>query len=174
MLHRYFLPGGRARGSPYKALPLYKQNVSVARQHVTILANFVEVWLAMEGHDNPVGINLLTKVQMPSQRVCDIGYLRTTYRDAVGGLGYRCSAEPVDAYVKKGGGVADTVDRRCLCNALHSNIGLPQVRDEGAELPLVTSGDDLVSLGTFLAGRTGYSAADVIAHLLAGTSATAA
>ena len=403
VLHRYFLPGGRARGAPYKALPLYKQNVSVARQHVTILANFVEVWLAMEGHDNPVGINLLTKVQMPSlaslygamlagvdyvlmgagipreipgaldalaehrparirldvdgagsadpfyldfdpavqwpdhgaplkrprflpvisasslattlarkatgrvdgfvvegptagghnapprgeprftddgepvygerdvvdlgkirdlglpfwlaggtgspeameaalaagaagvqvgtlfaycdesgltheirarvlaavsagrvrvrtdprasstgypfkvvevdgmpsqndtrERVCDVGYLRTTYRDAGGKLGYRCSAEPVDAYVKKGGDVADTVGRRCLCNALLSNIGLPQERDEGAELPLVTSGDDLVSLGTFLAGRTGYSAADVIAHLLAGTSATAA
>jgi NAD(P)H-dependent flavin oxidoreductase YrpB (nitropropane dioxygenase family) len=31
-----------------------------------LLANFVEVWLAKEGHDGPVGINLLTKVQMPN------------------------------------------------------------------------------------------------------------
>jgi nitronate monooxygenase len=31
-----------------------------------MLANFVEVYLAKEGHGNPVGINLLTKVQMPN------------------------------------------------------------------------------------------------------------
>ena len=31
----------------------------------TVAANFVEVFLAKEGHDNPVGINLLTKIQLP-------------------------------------------------------------------------------------------------------------
>jgi nitronate monooxygenase len=31
----------------------------------TIAANFVEVFLAKEGHDHPVGINLLTKIQLP-------------------------------------------------------------------------------------------------------------
>ncbi|MCP4896140.1 MAG: nitronate monooxygenase [bacterium] len=31
----------------------------------TIAANFVEVYLAKEGHNNPVGINLLTKIQLP-------------------------------------------------------------------------------------------------------------
>ena len=45
------------------------------RQHVlsdpedliqdTVAANFIEVFLAKEGHDNPVGINLLTKIQLP-------------------------------------------------------------------------------------------------------------
>jgi nitronate monooxygenase len=54
------------RGSAYKLLPMYKQVVSAARQRVTVLANFVEVSLAKEGHDGVVGINLLTKVQMPS------------------------------------------------------------------------------------------------------------
>jgi NAD(P)H-dependent flavin oxidoreductase YrpB (nitropropane dioxygenase family) len=33
---------------------------------VTIAANYVEVWLAKEGHNGKVGINLLTKVQMPT------------------------------------------------------------------------------------------------------------
>ncbi len=33
--------------------------------HETIAASFVEVFLAKEGHDNPVGINLLTKIQLP-------------------------------------------------------------------------------------------------------------
>src|SRR5690606_17836489 len=32
----------------------------------TVMANFVEVWLAKEGHQNPVGMNLLEKVQMPN------------------------------------------------------------------------------------------------------------
>ena len=31
----------------------------------TVAANFVEVFLAKEGHDNPVGFNLLTKIQLP-------------------------------------------------------------------------------------------------------------
>ena len=31
----------------------------------TVAANFIEVFLAKEGHDNPVGINLLTKIQLP-------------------------------------------------------------------------------------------------------------
>ena len=45
---------------------MYKQRVSDSRQRITMLANFVEVWLAKEGHSGAVGINLLTKVQMPN------------------------------------------------------------------------------------------------------------
>ena len=66
VLRQYFLPGGRAANAPYKMLPMYKQHVAVTRQQVTMLANFVEVWLAKEGHTGVVGINLLTKVQMPN------------------------------------------------------------------------------------------------------------
>jgi NAD(P)H-dependent flavin oxidoreductase YrpB (nitropropane dioxygenase family) len=66
ILARYFKPAGRAPGTPYKLLPMYKQSVSNGRQQVTMLANFVEVWLAKEGHAGPIGINLLTKVQMPN------------------------------------------------------------------------------------------------------------
>ena len=36
------------------------------RAQITMMANFVEVWLAKEGHGNPVGLNLLTKIQMPN------------------------------------------------------------------------------------------------------------
>ena len=393
-LDRYFLPRGRRAGAPYAMLPMYRRSVSVDRQQVTMLANFVEVWLAKEGHDGMVGVNLLTKVQMPNlaslygamlagvdyvlmgagipreipgaldalarhdpasmrmdvegdsaasptflafdprehwtpskalarprflpivsanslaatlarkasgrvdgfvvegptagghnapprgeprfnadgeplygerdlvdlakmrelglpfwlaggrasagavhaarelgaegvqvgtlfaycaesglaptvrdavlagivqgttrirtdprasptgypfkvvevegmprqddarERVCDLGYLRTAYRTPTGKLGYRCPAEPVESYVAKGGDAADTVGRRCLCNGLAANIGLPQRREGGEELPLVTSGDDLASIVT-LASRSGeYTVADVIAHLL--------
>jgi len=66
ILRRYFNPSGRAPGVPYKLLPMYKQSVSVARQRVTVLANFVEIWLAKEGHSSPIGLNLLTKIQLPN------------------------------------------------------------------------------------------------------------
>ena len=397
IIRRYFLPNGRAAGTPYKMLPMHKQVVSIARQQLTMLASFVEVWLAKRGHNRPVGMNLLTKVQMPNLptlygamlagvdvvlmgagipreipgvldafaehraasikldvvglppgatetltfdprehfpnadaplsrpkflaivsahslattlarkangrvdgfiiegptagghnapprgeltlndrgepvygerdrvdldkirelglpfwiaggvgspdglcaalaagaagvqvgtlfaycdesglapeikahvlaavrrddvriltdprasptgypfkvvdvdgldsqsdsrvRVCDLGYLRTPYHSPTGKLGYRCPAEPVDAYVAKGGDIADTIGRRCLCNGLAANIGQPQHRDGVVERPLVTSGDDLVSLSGFLGGRERYAAADVIDHLLSG------
>ena len=402
VLQRYFHPEGRAPGTPYKSLPTYKQVVSAARQQLTMLAAFVEVWLAKEGHTNPVGINLLTKVQMPNlatlygamlagvdvvlmgagipreipgaldalalhqpasirfdvegaggdaeyltfdpaehgvpesmgplarpafypivsanslamtlarkangrvdgfivegptagghnapprgtltlsdtgepvygerdavdlskmrelglpfwlaggtgspdgldaaraagaagiqvgtlfafadesgitpalksqvlqgvtrgtvhvrtdprasptgypfklvevdgaesdfqsctrERICDLGYLRVAYRRDDGRLGYRCPAEPVEAFVTKGGTVAETEGRRCLCNALLANIGLGQLRSNGEdELPLLTSGDDLVGLAPFLNGRTAYGVDDVLAYLLRGTA----
>ena len=400
ILRRYFRPGGRPAGVPYKAFPMYKQVMSDARQRVTVLANFAEVWLAKEGHDGPVGLNLLTKVQMPNlpslygamlagvdvvimgagipreipgvldafaehrparlrfeieglardeaeyldfdpsscsspalrerplrrpvfiaivsaaslaatlarksngrvdgfvveaptagghnapprgelklnergepvygerdvvdlekmrelglpfwlaggagspeglrsalaagaagvqvgtlfaycaesglasdlksrvlgaladgtvklrtdprasptgypfkvvelpgdaervaarQRVCDLGYLRVAVRTSEGRTAYRCSAEPVEAYVAKGGDVADTVGRRCLCNGLTANIGQAQLRTDTneEEIPLVTSGDDLLSLERFAASRPGYTAAEVIRYLFA-------
>ena len=66
ILRKYFKPNGRAPNEPYAALPMYKQAVSKFRDQVTIAANYVEVWLAKEGHQGKVGINLLTKVQMPT------------------------------------------------------------------------------------------------------------
>jgi len=106
------------------------------------------------------------------QRICDLGYLRTPYRRPDGGLGFRCSAEPIDQYVAKGGDAADAQGRVCLCNALSAAAGFPQIQRGGApEPPVVTSGDDLPSIARFLrAGRAGYSAAEVVEDLLAGAA----
>lgn len=68
-LRRFFRPEGRAPDEPYQLLPMYQQVVSRARQQLTMLASFVEVHLAKEGHEGPVGINLLTKVQLPNLAV---------------------------------------------------------------------------------------------------------
>lgn len=100
------------------------------------------------------------------ERVCDIGYLRVAYAKPDATIGYRCSGEPIDQYVAKGGKLDDTVGRRCLCNSLVATIGLGQLRDHGVvEPPLVTSGDDLLSIKRFLGDRVEYTAADVIAYL---------
>lgn len=102
------------------------------------------------------------------KRICDLGYLRHAYKKADGSVGQRCPAEPVDDYVKKGGTVEETVGRKCLCNALMADVGMPQVQaDKEVEKPLLTAGDDLNLLGRILKpGQISYSAKDVIAYLL--------
>jgi len=101
-------------------------------------------------------------------RTCDLGFLREAYAQADGRIGYRCSAEKVPCYVSKGGVAEDAIGRKCLCNALLANIGLAQIRPDGSvEPPLVTLGDDVNTVGRFLApGRTSYSAADVVGAIL--------
>lgn len=102
------------------------------------------------------------------ERLCDLGYLREAVRSGDGTLDYRCAAEPVDAFLAKGGTLEQTKDRQCLCNALTACIGLPQTRVDGFQEPaIVTSGDDVKHLAHFLGDRTHYAASDVIAYLTA-------
>lgn len=61
---RYFLPDGRPAGKPYRPVPRLVLNQSRSGQELAVVANFVEVWLAKEGHDGAVGINFLEKIQM--------------------------------------------------------------------------------------------------------------
>lgn len=104
----------------------------------------------------------------PRERKCDLGYLRVPYARPDGRLDYRCSSEPIKDYVRKGGTVEATEGRKCLCNALASDIDLAQIRDNGEPEPaIVTSGDDLQAIQCFLAGRTSYHATDVLEYLLA-------
>jgi NAD(P)H-dependent flavin oxidoreductase YrpB (nitropropane dioxygenase family) len=101
-------------------------------------------------------------------RLCDLGYLRVPYQRGDGRLGYRCPAEPVEVYLRKGGAAEDTIGRRCLCNGLTATIGLAQRRAGGsAEPALVTLGQDLGFLpGLVAAAGTSFGAADVVAYLL--------
>jgi nitronate monooxygenase len=108
------------------------------------------------------------EIYLARPRVCDLGYLRETYRTPEGKIDYRCSGEPLSVYISKGGKPEDTVGKRCLCNALLATIGHPQVRNGNlTEAGVVTSGNDLVTIGRFLANdKIGYNASDVIANLL--------
>jgi NAD(P)H-dependent flavin oxidoreductase YrpB (nitropropane dioxygenase family) len=102
-------------------------------------------------------------------RICDLGYLRHPYRKPDGTVGYRCPAETPASFLRKGGTEAQMRGRKCMCNFLSTTVGLGQVRPKsGAELPLVTAGDDLATIAQFLPpGRDTYSAADVLRQLLA-------
>ncbi|MGW6705508.1 nitronate monooxygenase [Streptomyces sp. NPDC054956] len=108
------------------------------------------------------------EVAAARRRVCDLGFLRTPVRGPRG-LVYRCAAEPVAAYVRKGGDAADTKGRQCLCNGLLATIGLAQRRPHGrVEPPLVTIGKDLSFLAELAPNAEPYAAADVVRWLSAG------
>ncbi|MEV7519839.1 nitronate monooxygenase [Streptomyces sp. NPDC091371] len=108
------------------------------------------------------------EVAAARRRVCDLGFLRTPVRGPRG-LVYRCAAEPVAAYVRKGGDPADAKGRQCLCNGLLATIGLAQRRPGGrVEPPLVTIGKDLSFLPELSPAAEPYAAADVVNWLAAG------
>ncbi len=101
-------------------------------------------------------------------RVCNLGYLRTTYLTPEGGLGYRCAGEPEAHFLKKGGTPEETEGRKCLCNGLLANIGLPQQRPGGyREQPLLTLGEGVEAVRQLIGGdHRSYTAAEVIGFLL--------
>ncbi len=114
------------------------------------------------------GTSSAFNIYQERKRVCDLGYLREAYAPEDGKIAYRCSAEPVENYVMKGGKAEDTVGRKCLCNALMANVGHAQVRkDHAVEPPLITVGDDLNTVKQYLApGQESYSAVHVVETLL--------
>ena len=101
-------------------------------------------------------------------RLCDLSYLRVAYERKPGAVGYRCPAEPVDTFVRKGGDIADTVGRKCLCNGLTANVGLGQTRKDGyQEAAVVTLGADLDGVTEMLLNLPdGWTAAQAVDHLL--------
>ena len=106
-------------------------------------------------------------------RRCDLGFLRHAYRRADGTFGYRCPAEPVEDFVRKGGALEETQGRECVCNGLLATIGLPQIISQNeVSLPLVTAGNEIAHIARFLRpGQDSYNAAQVVGDLLGQASA---
>ena len=102
------------------------------------------------------------------KRNCDLGYLRHAYRKPDGAHGYRCPAEPMEDFIRKGGTPEDTHGRECVCNGLMATIGLAQISSENIlDLPLVTASNEVAHVARFLKpGRDSYPAAEVIERLL--------
>lgn len=80
ILERYFIPGGKPDTQPYRPMPLHAKDEPRELVELTVAANFVEVTLAREGHDHPVGINFLEKIQVP--------HLPSLYGAMLAGVGY--------------------------------------------------------------------------------------
>jgi len=63
---RYFIEGGKAAEVPFKSNPVSSLKPSRHLLELLIVSNFVEIYLAKEGHDGVVGINYLEKIQLPN------------------------------------------------------------------------------------------------------------
>jgi nitronate monooxygenase len=66
VIRNFFIPGGKPPSAPFKLTAMPTLRPRPALVGLTVLANFVEVFLAKEGHDGPVGINYLEKIQLPT------------------------------------------------------------------------------------------------------------
>lgn len=90
VLETYFVPGGIGPDAAYR--PVLRHTLSSARplQELTVVANFVEVWLAKEDHDGVVGINYLHKIDLPLPASC--------YGALLAGVDYVCvgAGSPAD------------------------------------------------------------------------------
>ncbi|UWZ82739.1 nitronate monooxygenase [Occallatibacter riparius] len=80
ILDEFFIAGGKPATQPYPALPLHSHRQPRKLVELCMAANFAEVFLAREGHQNPVGINFLEKVQLP--------HLASIYGAMLAGVGY--------------------------------------------------------------------------------------
>ncbi|MDH3982468.1 MAG: hypothetical protein OES84_06135 [Kiritimatiellaceae bacterium] len=57
VLEAFYISGGMPKESPYRPIPMQTLAGHHDHQELCIIGNFVEVFLAREGHANPVGIN---------------------------------------------------------------------------------------------------------------------
>jgi nitronate monooxygenase len=62
---RFHIPGGKPENQSYVRLPLHVKDNPREMQELCIVSNFVEVFLAKEGHTNQIAINYLEKIQVP-------------------------------------------------------------------------------------------------------------
>lgn len=64
IVRRYFVPGGIKAGQPFRPVPQLGLRPNAAGTELTVAGNFVEVYLAKQGHNGLVGINYLEKIQL--------------------------------------------------------------------------------------------------------------
>ena len=101
ILDRYFVEGGKEEEAPFKSKPILSKSPSRALDELTVAGNFVEVYLAREGHANPVGINYLEKIQLPT--------LPSLFGAMLAGVGYVCMGAGIPTAIP---GILDRLAQR--------------------------------------------------------------
>lgn len=107
IIKTYFVEGGRAPGEAFKAAPVFSATPSRRNSELGVLAGFVEVFLAKEGHAGLVGINFLEKIQLPTPS--------TLYGALLGGVDY----------VLVGAGIPRSIPSMIDALVLHEQVQLP-------------------------------------------------
>ena len=58
IMDRFFIEGGREDGKPYLDVPKLSIKGNLFSNKLLAVASFVEVWLAKEGHNGLIGMNI--------------------------------------------------------------------------------------------------------------------
>jgi nitronate monooxygenase len=106
----YYIAGGKEVSVPYPLMPMHQRRDLRKVVELCIVSNFVEVYLAREGHKNPVGINFLEKVQMP--------HLASIYGAMLAGVGYVLMGAGIPLHIP---GVLDAL---CLHNVAEYKLSV--------------------------------------------------
>jgi NAD(P)H-dependent flavin oxidoreductase YrpB (nitropropane dioxygenase family) len=70
ILRTYYVPGGLPPEAPFRPVLRFTLRPAPALRELTVAANFVEVFLAKQGHPGPVGINYLRKIELALPYAC--------------------------------------------------------------------------------------------------------
>jgi nitronate monooxygenase len=114
----YFVPGGKPSGTAYPIAPMHQKRDPRKLVELCVVSNFVEVFLAREGHKNPVGINFLEKVQLP--------HLPSIYGAMLAGVGYVLMGAGIPLHIP---GVLDAFAAHHPAEYKLSVVGAPQGMD---------------------------------------------
>lgn len=117
----YFVPGGKPEVAPYPTTPMHQCREPRKLVELSMLANFVEVFLARQDHSNPVGINFLEKVQLP--------HLASIYGAMLAGVGYVLMGAGIPLHIP---GVLDAFAAR---NPAEYKLSLAGTVSPGTESP---------------------------------------
>ena len=136
----FFIPGGKPPNAPFKLTAMPTIRPRPALVELTVLANFVEVFLAKEGHDGPVGINYLEKIQLPTlpsifgAMLANVDYVLMGAgipRAIPGVLDFLASGEPVQLRIDVEGALPgeehrSAFDPRSFCRGVVPPLKRPQ------------------------------------------------
>ena len=64
IMDRFFMEAGRQEGKPYLDVPKLSIKGNLFSNKLLAVSSFVEVWLAKEGHNGLIGMNILEKIQL--------------------------------------------------------------------------------------------------------------
>jgi len=95
------------------------------------------------------------------ERYCKYGYLVEVYKKEDDKLDFRCPAELVENYVRKGGKIEDTKGKVCLCEALIAAAGHSDAQ------PIITLGKIVEPVKKLMEGKKDgiYSAEEVVLYI---------
>ena len=65
IIAKYFVADGKSADKDFKQVPMFSLSSGRDLIALTVAASFCMVWLAKEGHANPISVNYLEKIQVP-------------------------------------------------------------------------------------------------------------